>query len=359
MNLKVVLPFLMSVFGLTSILVLKSVAPSLASQQFIFYLVGMSLFFLASRISYSIYEKYSLFLYGGLCVLLVITEILGSVTRGSTRWISVGGVFNIQASQLVIPIVCLVIAHFMTHHPLSQLKNLLIALGLVALPAVLIFIEPDLGTTIVYLVSIATLFFFGNLKIHHIMNLIAFGLILSVIAWMFVLQPYQKERVFSFASGHEDASGAGYNAQQSLIAVGSGKFLGRGLGQGIQSHLRFLPERQTDFIFASLSEELGFVGSAFIVLLYISLVMSLFALYQNTRSEAGRLYILTLITMISFQAGVNMGMNMGLFPITGVTLPLLSYGGSSVISILVALAIAQSTFTQNRHKSVILVGTKS
>ncbi len=357
MNQKLVLPFLITLFGLTSILILKSVAPNLATQQFVFYAAGFILFFLAARINFSTYQKYSPLFYIGLCGLLVITEIVGSVTRGSTRWISVGGVFNIQASQLAVTIVSLVLTQYMTQHPLSQLRHLLVALGIVGLPAILIFIEPDLGTTIVYLISMATVFFFGKLKIQHIVNLVALGIIGSVLAWFFVLQPYQKERIFSFASGHQDLSGAGYNAQQSLIAVGSGRFLGRGLGQGVQSHLRFLPERQTDFIFASLSEELGFVGSIFILLLYISLIATLFSFYKHTRSEPGQLFILTVITLLTFQAGVNMGMNMGLFPITGVTLPLLSYGGSSVLSILFTLAIVQSTYTQTRHQRVILVGT--
>jgi len=157
-----------------------------------------------------------------------------------------------------------------------------------------------------------------------------------------VFEPYQKNRITSFLGDSSEMTAANYNAQQSLIAVGSGQLMGRGLGHGVQSHLRFLPERQTDFIYASMAEELGFIGSSLVVLMYSAL--SLFCLYVAIRTEnkAGMYFSIAAAAAIAFQSGVNMGMNMGILPITGITLPLLSYGGSSILATCLLLGIVQS-----------------
>jgi len=162
------------------------------------------------------------------------------------------------------------------------------------------------------------------------------------LAWSLVLKPYQKQRITSFIKPSEDTRGASYNANQAMISVGSGQFFGRGLGEGSQSHLRFLPERQTDFIFASIAEEFGFIGSTLIIFLYLILVLFLLRMALTAREKSVILFIFITITVITLQTFVNIGMNMGLLPITGITLPLLSYGGSSILTLSGTLGIIQS-----------------
>ena len=218
-----------------------------------------------------------------------------------------------------------------------------------AVPAVLILVEPDLGTTIVYLLSIFVILFLEKTKKTHMALLVAAGMITITIAWFFVLEPYQKSRITSFISP-TDSQGSGYNARQSLIAVGSGQTLGRGLGQGVQSHLRFLPERQTDFIFASFAEEFGFFGSSIVILLYTALIATTLTIGRNANSRAEQLFCYVTATMTLFQTGVNIGMNTGLMPITGITLPFFSYGGSSIITLLTMHGIVQSVHNTQKQK---------
>ncbi len=357
MNLKIALPLLLALFSLTSIMVLRSIAPGLVAQQLIFHLIGLGLFFGISKIPYHRIKNLSPLLYIGLNLMLILTYIIGSATRGSTRWISVGGVFNIQSSQLAITIVALFVADFIEKHSLKKFNNIAKTIGIILIPALLIVIAPDLGTTIIYLISLGSLIFFSNINIKYIIYLASIGIVTATLAWTLFLQPYQKQRILSFVSPQTDTSGAGYNARQSLIAVGSGQVFGRGLGQGVQSHLRFLPERQTDFIFASLSEELGFMGSIFVLGLYSLMIAIMVYTSQHTPYNSGKLYIISIITMTVIQAGVHMGMNMGLFPITGITLPLISYGGSSVISLFLTYGLVQTNINEIKHHKIILVGT--
>ncbi len=264
--------------------------------------------------------------------------------------------FKLQPSQLAIPFTGLLLVTYAANNSLKAWKNLLTALVIIAVPGFLILIEPDLGTTLVYLASVSIIIIFSDIRARQIAALGAVTVLMALFAWFFVLQPYQKARITSFfdSSGETQAMvNSKYNARQALIAVGSGEIAGRGLGQGVQSHLRFLPERQTDFIFASLAEEFGFIGSTILIGLY-SLVFTylIFIGYQaNKKTESWFCYITA--AMIMLQAGINMGMNTGLMPITGVTLPLLSYGGSSVITIAGMLGIIQS-IAQNQQKKLKL-----
>ncbi|KUK83111.1 MAG: Rod shape-determining protein RodA, partial [Microgenomates bacterium 39_6] len=174
----------------------------------------------------------------------------------------------------------------------------------------------------------------------QLFSLLGIGLLLMFGVWGMLLKPYQRARITNFFTGNEQEASSTYNSRQALIAVGSGGLYGRGLGAGVQSHLKFLPERQTDFIFASIAEEWGFVGSFLIILIYsLLLFVLLHYLYINTNSTS-RIVIMVLIISLFLQITINIGMNMNLLPITGLTLPLLSYGGSSVISFLLHFGVA-------------------
>jgi rod shape determining protein RodA len=347
------LPALLIIFTLLSVLLLSSIAPSLASRQLTFFFLGYGIFFFVSRVAFGTLLRYSWLAYALTCSLLVLVLVLGEVTRNTARWISIGDFINIQPSQLAIPLVGLAAAHFASIKNMGSFKAIGQFIGLLMLPGVLILVEPDLGSTVVFLASVSSILFLSETRWQHLAALVASGVVVVALAWTFVLQPYQRERIFSFSAQERDLAGAGYNARQSLIAVGSGGLFGTGLGQGIQSHLRFLPERQTDFIFASFAEEFGFFGSILLVGLYASLIFFCLHLAQNTQERAARYYCYTIASMLLIQSGVNISMNMGLLPITGVTLPLLSYGGSSLLTIAGSLGIMQS-LAQETHKKAAL-----
>jgi rod shape determining protein RodA len=343
------IPSTILILGLLSILTLMSIAPALAPRQLVFFMVGALIFFLVSKIQFKRLLKLGPTLYISTLILLVVVLVLAPITRGTSRWIDVGGIFAIQPSQLAIPTITIFLLEFFKKKPLTKLKNLLSFLLAVAIPGFLILIEPDLGTTIIYFLSLSIIIFLSKTKLKYTIPLIILGILGVILAWSFALQPYQKARVTSFISP-SDTQGASYNARQSLIAVGSGKFLGKGLGQGIQSHLRFLPERQTDFIFASFAEEFGFFGSILLISLYFTLVITLLSIAQKSQTQAEKYFCYVTAIMITIQIGVNIGMNIGLLPITGITLPFMSYGGSSILSLIAMMGITQSILVNQKQK---------
>ncbi len=344
-----VIPIIILVLGLLSILTLSSIAPALAPKQLIFFMIGFGIFFFVTKISFKQISNLSKVAYLFLNALLLLTLVIGDITKGSSRWIDIGGIFAIQGSQLAIPIVTIYLTTQFNKKPLTKLTNLFTFLVLTAIPGILILIEPDLGTTVVYLLSISIILFISETKKLHMIPLLAGGLVTIVIAWLFILHPYQKARITSFISP-DDTQGAGYNARQSLIAVGSGQITGRGLGQGIQSHLRFLPERQTDFVFASFAEEFGFIGSILVVSLYTVLVTVTLRTAQKANSLQEQLFCYVTALMTTLQTGVNIGMNIGLLPITGITLPFMSYGGSSILTLLGMFGIVQNIRLNQKPK---------
>jgi len=345
------IPAVLLSFALISLITLKSIAPELASTQLIFWIIGLISFFIISRMRFSFIKKNNLLAYGGLIFLLIVTLINSTITRGTARWIKFGDFFTIQPSQLAIPITGLTLAIFASKNKLNNVKNISQFIGILLLPAVLILVEPDLGTTIHFGISIGIILFLSEINLKYIWSLIGITVVTAIFAWILVLKPYQKARITSFISSQDNqAASSNYNAFQSQIAVGSGQIFGKGLGQGSQSHLRFLPERQTDFIFASYSEEWGFIGS--IILLCLYFILNIFLVYRAMQSsDKFEYYYLTLtMTAITFQIFVNVGMNVGLLPITGVTLPFISYGGSSLISLCLMLGLSQNIILRQKKK---------
>lgn len=344
------LPVLLVVLSLISILLLRSVAPTLASTQLVFFIIGFGLFFGIAHVSWQVLIRWRWVAYVAVCALLVVPLVIGTTTRGIAGWIDIGNLFSIQPSQLAIPSVGLLLAYELTRIRQASLQQFAKILALIGLPALLILVEPDLGTTVIFLLSMGVLLLFGPFPLKYLLGVAGLAVVAMILGWALVLKDYQKQRITSFISVQEDVTDAGYNAHQALIAVGSGEVVGRGLGQGVQSHLRFLPERQTDFIFASLAEELGFVGSVFVVSIYV--MISLFCIYIAARVEdpAARLYCLAIAGATIFQSSINMGMNMGLFPITGITLPFLSYGGSSILSMALTFGLVQNVVGQTRPR---------
>ena len=347
------MPALFVLFALLSVITLSSIAPNLASKQLLFFIISGLLFVAASYYPFSQYLRLSRGSYIFACLFLLIPVVFSLSTRNTARWIPVGDWFNIQPSQFTLPLVSLALLQLIAKTKAFGWHFLIRFFALVALPIGLILIEPDLDTTIVLSLTMVSLLFFLPIAWKFLVGFGISGICLVFFAWFFVLQPYQKLRITSFFTPAEDIQGSNYNARQALIAVGSGQVIGRGLGQGVQSHLRFLPERQTDFLFASLAEEYGLMGSSLVLLLYALLVAFLIWASRYIKDLSGKLYLVMLAVLFFLQAMVNINMNIGLLPISGITLPLLSYGGSSLLGLSLALGIAQSLIKQSQKRSLL------
>ena len=227
-----------------------------------------------------------------------------------------------------------------THELKNQIASFLIVLG----PLILVFIEPDIGTASVFIAIWLGLSIVGGLKLKQLLLLVTFGLIFAFLLFQ-ILAPYQKERIRAFLSPQADPLRAGYSIIQSKIAIGSGQFLGHGAGQGSQSQLKFLPEAESDFIFASLAEQLGFLGTSLILIIFSFSLKRIVDIAQAA-DKFGQFLCFGTASVLLFQFAVNVGMNMGLLPITGITFPLVSYGGSSLFSTLILLG---TTFSIKRY----------
>jgi rod shape determining protein RodA len=347
-----VIPVLLAFFALISLMILRSVAPSLLSRQLLFFIAGAVIFVFSTRITFAHWVQWGAFLYAGLTFMLILTQLVGKVTRGTHSWIPIGS-FHIQPSQLAIAIVGLILVYQVSKKPIQSWRALLEFGVLAGIPAALIFTEPDLGTTVIYAAAMGSVFFLSKTSWKFIWLILGSAVLAGTFAWFFVLRDFQKERITSFLNISGTHSDAQYNAVQSVIAVGSGEFYGRGIGQGVQSHLRFLPERQTDFVFASLAEETGFLGSVTVILLYFLLTIFIMFIGYQAEKTTEKMYCFLTATMLTTQVGINIGMNMGILPITGITLPMISYGGSSILSLCFHYGIVQSIVLSFRKKPTL------
>ena len=337
-----VVPTLLLLF--IGLVVLRSVAPSLVLYQGLFLIIAVIVFLIFSATDFQI--PFTLFLPSYLfsIIFLILPSLFGLYTRGTLRWIQIGQ-FSLQPSEIIKPFLLItfsVLAASEFRH-----KSLLLFASFIV-PVLIIFLQPDLGTALIISVGWITVLF-SRLRLKHIfIGLLALGIFVYP-ATHFFLKSYQKDRLLTYVDPYRDPLGQGYHVIQSLIAVGSGQFFGRGLGHGTQSQLRFLPEHHTDFIFASLSEELGFVGSTIVITLFAVLLWRIYRISHQTTHPAGSLFCLSVLAMLAFQIFVNIGMNMGIAPITGITLPFLSYGGSSLLSLSITLGLINSISGANRR----------
>jgi rod shape determining protein RodA len=325
---------------LLSLLILNSVSPDSFRTQIGVLVFASLAVALLSRLDYQLYlfSPWPWYLLANL--LLVFTFILGTVTRGSIRWIEIMGV-SLQTSEFAKPLLILFIAAYLTRHLPSTLKDLAIFCGFMAVPTVLIYLQPDFGSALLILTITATSLIAAGVGFKPLAVVAAILILASPLVYL-ELKDYQRSRIQSFFKPNVDPLGTGYNALQATIAVGSGRIFGRGLGQGTQSHLRFLPERQTDFIFASLVEELGLVGGLLVIGSYTFLGYALLKTARSANTPVGSIICLVTLTLIFTQALVNIGMNMGLLPVTGITLPLVSAGGSSLFAFAIILGVCLS-----------------
>lgn len=348
----VILPMVMlSGFSLA---LLGSMSPALFWQQSIFFLLGYGLFIFAIFIDYRILLTIWPILYVTVIVLLLLS-FLGPEVRGTTRWLDFAGL-RVQPSELVKPILLIAQAAYLSSQQKLRIRQIFTYLSLFVLPTFLVFKQPDLGNAIIYFGTTVGLLFVSPMPLRYFLSTsIGIGATLPFV-WN-ILKDYQRQRVLAYLNPHLDATGAGYNAIQSIIAIGSGELFGRGLGRGPQSHLRFLPENHTDFIFASLSEELGFIGGSLVIGTYFFLLIQLFLIYRRSSSPFAHYLVLGMFLQLFFQITINIGMNVGILPITGITLPLISYGGSSIVATCFSLGLIQRiSLDSNSRRRTIAIG---
>ena len=316
-------------------------------RQGIYGAVSLAAFFMLAFSDYRVLVRLSPFFYVGLLTLLIITFIVGENVRGSVRWIDFGFV-TLQASELAKPVMILSLSFLLVRYPPLKLRHYLVSLFILAPPLILIFSQPDLGSSIIIISIWAALVFVAHLPLLYAAISLLLPLATFPLFWE-NLKDYQRERLTSFLNPSADPLGSGYNLVQAIIAVGSGQLLGRGLGRGTQSHLNFLPEQKTDFIFATTAEELGFLGVLLILGLFGFLIYRLFLILRATRDTEGALIVVGTITVFLAQIFINVGMNLGILPITGITLPLVSFGGSSLVSVFALLGLCESVRIVSRH----------
>lgn len=328
---------------------------SLNSQFFVNQLftlsIGLTAFFVFSQIPYEIFKRLSLPIYAISVLLLIIVLIIGIESRGSVRWVYIFG-FPLQFSEILKPFLSLSFASFLAQGTNRSVKTYLMSLALLSPIFFLIALQPDLGNALIYVLAAGIVLIVYGFPWKWFGATALPFLLASPVLWHF-LHDYQKNRILTFMNPTSDPLGTSYNVIQAMIAVGSGMVMGKGLSQGTQSGLRFLPERQTDFIFASLSEGLGFFGALIILMCFLALCYRIYRLFRRIDDEFSRTFAVCTFSFILIHFFVNIGMNVGLLPIVGVTLPFVSYGGSSLLSNFIFLGILSSIASSHRRRPVL------
>lgn len=325
------LPVFLSILALfcVSMLMISSVAPSVFWKQIIAWGIGIVLFFIGKQINPKQIGTHKWLIFVFCCILLILPILLDNITRGSRRWIEIGPI-NLQPSEIVKPLLMLYLSNSI--FPFAHL-----------LPFIIIMKQPDLGSALsILFLAIPNVLY--NKKLFQITLLGAFALILvSPIIYNYGLKDYQKHRIINFINPNADPLGKGYNVIQSKIAVGSGGILGKGYKKGTQGQLLFLPEKHTDFMFATTAEELGLVGVLIIIVSYYFLIKTLFDKAYATTNKPLFIFTLGIAFQIWIQAFINIGMNIGIMPVTGIPLPFISVGGSSLMALMFSLGIIYSS----------------
>lgn len=318
---------------------------SFESKQIVWIVAGLISMFVLSRIDYHRLLDWAPWAYGLFFLSLIAVRLVGHRVMGARRWVSLGPV-QFQPSEWVKLVLVLAVARYFANLDGRDLswKEIFKAFVMVGAPMVLVLAQPDLGTSLTYAPILVAGLFLGGISFRQAAILIVCGTALVGGVWSSgkILKPYQKARLTSFINPDNDPQGSGYQIRQSLIAVGSGGIWGKGMEKGSQTQGYFLPIPYTDFIFAAFSEEHGFVGAVFVLLLYFGILMRLIQNAQTAADLPGSLIIMGFVAVLTFQIMVNVGMVIGFMPVTGIPLPLMSYGGSSVLFTFLALGVAMN-----------------
>jgi len=331
-----------------------------ASKQMLRFCVGLVLLTAAALVDIRVWMALAYPFYAICLLLLVAVEAFGHVGLGAQRWIELGPV-QIQPSELMKIALILALArylHGLCVEDVSKPLRLFVPLAMIALPAALVLMQPNLGTATILIMDGASLLFLAGLSWWWILPMLGLVAAAVPIAWQF-LHDYQKRRVLTFLNPQNDALGAGWNISQAEIAIGSGGITGKGFLQGTQSQLNFLPEKETDFIFTSVGEEFGLLGCIALLLLFATVIGYGVRIAMSSRSQFGRLVALGLTLNFFFYIMINGAMVMGLIPVVGIPMPLLSYGGTALLTVMFGFGILMSVHVHRlteipRHSGIIL-----
>lgn len=311
--------------------------------QLIYFVVGFLFLFIFFKIGSNFFRLNCRFFYLTAVILILITFFFGETIRGSKRWLNFY-FLNFQASEFLKMFFIIYLADYFKRQSSSLIsfKKVFFSLIIFLPPVFLILKQPDLGSVLVYLLIYLSILFFSGLPVKYFIYLLLFFILIAPLSWS-LLADYQKNRVLSFINPEFDPAGISYNLIQSVITVGAGRFLGHGLGRGTQSRFLFLPENTTDFAYASLVEQFGFIGGIVVIGLYIFIFYRLFKkTFNQPYYDYHFLFLVGVTIFLATQVFINIGMNLGIVPVAGIPLPLISYGGSSVVSTLMLFGLAMS-----------------
>lgn len=345
-------PMLGAVFLLITIGILALYGLSLNQQkdyfsrQIIWAGAAAAVVFFFAFFDYRILRNYSsviLFVYGVAALGLAVVLFLGAPVRGATSWLNFG-FLKIQPVEIAkFALIVLLAKYFSGRHiEIWRVRHIVISGGYAGLLTVFVMMQPDLGSAFILFLIWLGVTIAAGIKIRHLLVLTVLILVVLAVGWQFFLAPYQKQRIVTFLAPESDRLGAGYNILQSKIAIGSGGLWGKGLGHGSQARLNFLPEAHSDFIFAAIAEEWGFVGVSFLLGLFLMIFWRLFKLAREAPNNFSCFFIIGFSILLIVQVFINVGMNLGILPITGISLPFVSYGGSNLILMALCLGIIQS-----------------
>lgn len=321
-------------------------------RQILWGLVGLAAMVGISFLDFRIFrtQGFAVFLfYLASVLLLLILLFAGFDVRGHVSWLKYQNVSFQPVEAAKLTIIILLAKFFSKRHiEIYRMRHLVISGLYVSVPLALILLQPDLGSALILASIWVAMILFSGTRLRHFALLVLLMSLVAGLAWGFALKPYQKSRITAFINPYRDPKGAGYQMIQSMIAVGSGRIWGKGLGYGSQSHLNFLPEAETDFVFAAFAEEWGVVGVGGLLFLIFLILWRIIKIGTRAEDNFSRLYALGFAAMLFVQSFIHIGMNMGSLPITGITLPFVSYGGSSMVVLLIGVGILQNIKINSR-----------
>lgn len=335
-----------------SLITLFSLDFSLFRNQLFFSVISILAFIFFAQTNHTVMRIYGPYIYIASLIILFFVLVLGVESRGATRWVEILGI-RIQFSEILKPLLAVSFASFLVNRR-ADFSTLLLTILFLSPIALLIFFQPDLGNALIYAGVVALVLIFFGIPLRFFLAGSLIFAALAPVFWRF-LHDYQKNRIITFINPGSDPLGTSYNAIQSVIAVGSGMILGKGLGQGTQSGLRFLPERHTDFIFATISEQLGFIGSVAILACFLFILYRVFFIFYNSNDQFTKMLSVISFFLILVQFFANVGMNVGLLPVVGITLPFVSYGGSSLLSSFILLGLLSGA-RATKEEGVLEIG---
>jgi len=321
---------------------------ALWQRQVVYWLLGISIFFLVCLIPVRLLALMTWPAYLGALLALMLVPLFGDVQMGARRWLDLG-VVNFQPSELMKWALMLLLAHWFASRQASSFRDLMTAMTFAVVPAALIIMQPDLGTSLLLILSAIVMVFAAGLPWRWAAYGAAAGLVSLPVLWL-NMHTYQKQRVLSFLHPEADPLGAGYHVIQSSIAIGSGGVFGKGFLQGTQARLHFLPEQHTDFIFAVLAEEGGLIASGLLLLLYGLLISRIVVIASHASTRFGAMLCIGVAAIFSLYVFINIGMVSGVMPVVGVPLPFISYGGSALITMLAALGMVMRVHIESRDR---------